>query len=166
MLSRRQVLLALSVLPLVTARPLRAAAAETLLRVSGAISETASGGAIEYDAAGLSALPQTNFHTTTPWNSTPVEYRGVAARDLLQAVGARGEHLQLIALNDYVVEAKTSNIVAADGLFATHQDGVPMPISDKGPVFLLFPFDARPELKHQSYYSRSVWQLAEIVVAP
>ncbi len=161
-LDRRQMILALAALPLLVSKPSRALAAKPVLRVSGG----ASGASVTYDAAGLDALPQTRFVTATPWNAKPIEFRGVSARDLFQAAGVQGEHLQLIALNDYVVEAKTSDILAGDGLFATHQDGVPMPLSAKGPVFLMFPFDLRPELKHQSYYSRSVWQLAEVVVTP
>ena len=39
-----------------------------------------------------------------------------------------------------------------------------MPVRDKGPLFIIYPFDANPELKSQTYYSRSVWQVAKIVV--
>ncbi|WP_156421157.1 oxidoreductase [Aureimonas sp. AU20] len=166
MLSRRDVVLAFAVLPFVFWRPLRAAAADTMLRVIGMVGDDVEDGRVEYDAAALDALPQTRFATTTPWHDTPVEFAGVSARDLFQAVGAHGENLQLIALNDYVVEAKVSDIIAGDGLFATRQNGVPMPVSDKGPIFLVFPFDQRPETQHQAYYSRAVWQLAEIVVTP
>ncbi len=164
--NRRHILRALTALPVVALTPSFAYAAQPMLRVSGVIGRDRSGKSVEYDAASFDSLPQSSFVTATPWNDAPVEYRGVKARDLFEAVDVHGENLQLIALNDYVVEAKIADIVAGDGLFATHQDGVAMPISDKGPIFLLFPFDPRPELKHQSYYSRSVWQLAEIVVTP
>lgn len=165
MLSRRQVVIALATVPLLAFKPSRAAAAKPILRVTGAIAGSSGDGLVEYDASAFDALPQTRFVTKTPWHETPVEFSGVSVRDLLNAVDARGETLQLIALNDYVVEAKASDILAGDGLFATRQNGVPMPISDKGPVFLVFPFDQRPDTQHQTYYSRAVWQLAEITVA-
>lgn len=165
MLSRRQVVTVLAALPAVLLTPLRATAARAMLQVRGAIGDIGSDGQVSFDAAAFDALPQTRFVTTTPWHDVPVEFSGVAARDLFAAVGARGENLQLIALNDYVVEAKASDIVMGDGLFATRQNGVPMPVSDKGPVFLVFPFDQRPDTQHQTYYSRAVWQLTEIVVA-
>lgn len=166
MLSRRHVVMVLAAMPLVAFKPSRAAAAKPMLRVSGAIGDAAGNGHVEYDAAALDALPQTRFTTKTPWHDASVEFSGVAARDLFQAVDAHGDDLQLIALNDYVVEAKVGDIVAGDGLFATRQNGVLMPVSDKGPVFLVFPFDQRPDTQHQAYYSRAVWQLAEIVIAP
>ena len=104
----------------------------------------------------------TRFRTTTLWHQAPAEFSGISARDLFAAVRLRSPRLRLVALNDYVVEADADEIVAADGLFATRQDGVLMPVSDKGPIFLLFPFDQREELRHQIYYSRAVWQLCEI----
>ena len=39
-----------------------------------------------------------------------------------------------------------------------------MPVTDKGPLFIVYPFDSNPELKHQLFYSRSAWQLNRIVV--
>ena len=58
----------------------------------------------------------------------------------------------------------TTTLQEAGALLATRQNGTIMPVSDKGPVFLVFPFDSRPELQHQTYYSRAVWQIAEINV--
>ena len=35
---------------------------------------------------------------------------------------------------------------------------------DKGPLFTIYPFDAREELRNAIYYSRSAWQLRTIEV--
>ncbi len=166
MFDRRQLILALAAMPAALWKPSNAFAAKPLLRVSGSIGSESGSDPVEYDAAGLNGLPQTSFTTSTPWSTSPIEYKGISAGDLFHAVGAHGSRVQLVALNDYVVDSEIEFILAGDGLFATHQNGTPMPISEQGPVFLIFPFDARPELKHQSYYSRSVWQLAEIIVLP
>jgi hypothetical protein len=40
----------------------------------------------------------------------------------------------------------------------------PMPVRDKGPLFVIYPFDAQPELRNAIYYSRSAWQLRSIEV--
>ncbi|WP_279477902.1 oxidoreductase [Aureimonas sp. SK2] len=141
------------------------AASETpFLRVSGEIGAGEGPGERVFDAVSFAALPQTHIRTATPWHQDAVDFSGVSAKNLFTAVERRGANAQLIALNDYMVEASIDEVVAADGLFATHQNGVAMPISDKGPIFLLFPFDDRPELRHQAYYSRAVWQLSEVVV--
>jgi hypothetical protein len=139
-----------------------AVAAQPVLRVHGAVGPGPGPGDLAFDGAALDALPQTRFRTTTLWHQAPAEFSGISARDLFAAVRLRSPRLRLVALNDYVVEADADEIVAADGLFATRQDGVLMPVSDKGPIFLLFPFDQREELRHQTYYSRAVWQLCEI----
>lgn len=118
------------------------------------------------DLAGLDAMPQTSFQTTTPWHKGTVTFSGVLLKDYLAALGAHGTRMQLLALNDYTVEAPVDELVNGGALLATRQNGQTMPISDKGPVFLLFPFDSRKELQHQTYYSRSVWQLSEIDILP
>ncbi len=35
---------------------------------------------------------------------------------------------------------------------------------DKGPLFIVYPYDSNPDLKNQKFYSRSVWQVARIEV--
>lgn len=128
---------------------------------------TFQGGAVTpmaMDMAALDAMPQTSFKTATPWQQGVVEFSGVSLKDYLAAVHATPKQIRLVALNDYAVEADVAALLAGDALLATRQDGAPMPVSDKGPVFLIFPFDSRSELQHQTYYSRAVWQLAEIDV--
>ena len=49
-------------------------------------------------------------------------------------------------------------------ILAVKRNGEYMPVRDKGPLFIIYPFDSNPELKSQTYYSRSVWQVAKIVV--
>ena len=42
-------------------------------------------------------------------------------------------------------------------LLALKRNGAYMPVRDKGPLFIVYPYDSSPELKHQKYYSRSAW---------
>ena len=167
MLSRRACLFALitamAVLPLggrIWHDNTAQAADEAILHV------TSSGATHDFSLADLDAMPQTKFQTSTPWSEGVNEFSGVRLADLLKTVGPQGASLQLIALNDYVVTASSDELVKADALLATRRDGDLMPISDKGPIFVIFPFDDRPELKHQAYFSRAVWQLDRIVVEP
>ena len=39
-----------------------------------------------------------------------------------------------------------------------------MPVRDKGPLFIIYPFDSSAELRSEPYYSRSAWQLRTIEV--
>jgi hypothetical protein len=39
-----------------------------------------------------------------------------------------------------------------------------MPVSDKGPLFIIYAFDASQELKSELFYSRSAWQVRRITI--
>jgi hypothetical protein len=49
-------------------------------------------------------------------------------------------------------------------MLALKRDGQYMPVSDKGPIFIIYPFDSDAALKAQVYYKRSAWQVARIEV--
>ena len=51
-----------------------------------------------------------------------------------------------------------------DLIVARLLDDQPMAVRDKGPLFTIYPFDAREELRNAVYYSRSAWQLRTIEV--
>ncbi len=93
-----------------------------------------------------------------------MKFSGVSLKDYLAAFGVKAQDIRLIALNDYSVDANVSELTGGNAILATRQNGQTMPVEDKGPVFLIFPFDSRNELQHQTYYSRSVWQLTEIEI--
>ncbi|OQP85048.1 hypothetical protein BTR14_16935 [Rhizobium rhizosphaerae] len=115
--------------------------------------------------AEMDALPQQSFRTTTPWHKGVVEFSGVTLKAYLDAAKVSPEKIRFVALNDYVVDADVASLIRGGALLATRQNGVPLPVSDKGPVFVIFNFDANPELHHQFYLSRAVWQLAEIDIS-
>ncbi len=39
-----------------------------------------------------------------------------------------------------------------------------MRIRDKGPSFIVYPYDSLPELNNQIYYSRSAWQVSKMKI--
>jgi hypothetical protein len=49
-------------------------------------------------------------------------------------------------------------------ILALKRDGEYMPVRDKGPLFIIYPYDNAPELRSQQFYSRSVWQVSRLVV--
>lgn len=165
MLSRRSFLHLSGLLATGALLPARTASASaTILTVTGAA--LPGSGPVAFDLAGLDALPQTRFRTETPWTEGHPEFSGVLLSDVLTAVRAAPRTLHLVALNDYVVEADAAELTAGSALLATRKNGTEMDISDKGPIFVIFPFDDRPELRHQTYYSRAVWQLAQVELLP
>src|SRR5690606_17880750 len=102
----------------------------------------------------LQALPQRTLVTSTPWYPEAKTYRGPLLRDLLTLVGAAGSKLRIKALNDYQATLPLKDIERYDILLALSMNGKPLSVRDKGPSFIVYPFDGNPELKSDIYYSR------------
>ena len=49
-------------------------------------------------------------------------------------------------------------------ILAMKRNGDYMPVRDKGPLFVIYPYDSEPELKSQIFYGRSAWEVARLVV--
>jgi hypothetical protein len=146
------------------AASLPAPSERVILTISGKITETNQNDLAVFDRPMLEALGMTGFETKTPWYDRPVRFDGVRMDRLMQAIGASGEQILAYALNDYSTELPISDFARYNVLLALKRDGEYMPVRDKGPLFIVYPYDSNPELRHQRFYSRSAWQLARMVV--
>ncbi len=136
-------------------------AGPVILSVKGKIAVTNNGKSADFDIAMLEALPKTSFETSTPWTDADTVFEGVALTDLIAAVGASGGTIVASALNDYSVPIPASD-AQAGVMIAYRLNGEYMQVKDKGPLWVIYPFDDRPELKTETKYSRSVWQLTSL----
>lgn len=136
-----------------------------ILAVSGKISVANRDGAAQFDRPMLEALGTSGFETATPWYDGPVRFDGVRMDRLMQAVGASGDRVLAYALNDYSTELPMGDFARHNVILALKRNGQYMTVREKGPLFIVYPFDSDPALRHQRYYSRSAWQLARLVVA-
>jgi hypothetical protein len=145
------------------AQDLSPPAGDVVLTVSGAIGASNAGDLAEFDLAMLEALPKHEVRTTTPWTDGVTTFEGFALKDLLAAVGATGTELSAIALNDYA-----TTIPVSDGdlgvIVAYKVNGDYISVREKGPLWVIYPFDERPELKTEINYGRSIWQMTKIEV--
>jgi len=134
-----------------------------ILTVSGKIGEKNAGDVARFDMKMLEALPQHSFTTRTPWYDKPVKFTGPLLSDLLAAVKASGTTLSAVAINDYKI-----SIPIADAqqplIVARLLDDKPMPVREKGPLFVVYNFDAKAELRTSVFYERSIWQLKALDV--
>jgi hypothetical protein len=135
-----------------------------ILTVSGKMTNVNKGDTAQFDRPMLEALGMSGFETTTPWYPGPVRFDGIRMDRLLEALGASGDRVLAYALNDYATELPVSDFATYGVLLALKRDGEYMPVRDKGPLFIVYPFDSKPELRHQRFYSRSAWQLARLDV--
>ena len=138
-----------------------AGSGDVVLTIDGGV---AGGKAIELTVADLEALGSATIRTGTPWDDQVVTFEGVPMRALMDKVGAAGEDLAIVALNNYRTEVPLADFAKYDVILALKKDGAYMPVSDKGPLFVVYPFDAHPELKTELYYGRSAWQVRSMTV--
>ncbi|WP_246179814.1 molybdopterin-dependent oxidoreductase [Microvirga thermotolerans] len=146
------------------ADPLPSPSERPILTISGKIENTNRNGEAQFDRPMLEALGLVTVETSTPWYSGAVKFEGVSLDKLMKLVGASGDRAVVVALNDYSSEIPISDFAKYNVILALKRNGEYMPVKDKGPLFVIYPFDSLPELKSQTYYGRAVWQVAKIIV--
>jgi hypothetical protein len=169
MFTRRQLLTLVSILMAAVAGPawaLEAPEGPVVLTISGQIGVKNAGDTAVFDAAMLEALPQHSFTTRTPWYDKPVRFTGPLMADLLKAVQARGTVLEAVAINDYKVSIPMEDSRKFPLIVARLMNGEPMTVRDKGPLFVVYPFDSSRELRKLTFFERSIWQLKALEVKP
>jgi hypothetical protein len=141
-------------------------AGSVVLTVSGRLAHPNQGADAAFDMAMLEKLPQHTFRTRTPWYKQPRKFTGPLLRDVLAAAGAAGATLRAIALNDYAVDIPVDDTMNHEVIVARLLDDKPVSVRDKGPLFIMYPFDENPELKNMIHFSRAAWQLKAILLIP
>ena len=141
------------------ARALDKPTGTVVLTIDGAISQTNNGAQAQFDMAMLEKLPQHSFSTQTPWYPSAVTFTGPLLRDVLAAVGAKGKNITAVALNDYKTEIPIDDATRHDVIVARLMNNRPMRVREKGPLFIVYPFDTKAELRSELYYNRAAWQL-------
>lgn len=118
----------------------------------------------EYSVSMLEELPGMEIVTSTPWHNGSVRFYGVPLKDLMAHLKAAGTSIEIVALNDYRASIPASDFDTHNPIIAYKLNGKRMSIREKGPLFVMYPFDEKPELKTEAFYARSVWQVRQIIV--
>lgn len=93
------------------------------------------------------------------------EWSGVPLRSVLAA--AKIEHfstMRVVALDGYQVSVPAEDLTRYDPILAYRRDGQYIAIRDRGPLFLLYPFDQYPELQKVLFLNRTIWQASTITL--
>ena len=137
-----------------------ASADDTILTVTGNV----TGGEISLTLKQIEAMGSASIVTTTPWHDGLTTFEGVAMASFLDAVGAQGTTAYIHALNDFSIDVPLSDLTRFDAIMAFKTDGNYMGIADKGPLFIVFPYDDVKEVRNELFYARSVWQIHSIEI--
>ena len=117
-----------------------------------------------FDRSELEALGTASIETTTIWTEGVQTFEGVPLAVLMQELGAQDGKILATAINDYTVEIPLSDATENGPILALRMNGEDMSVRDKGPVWIVYPYDADADYRTEVIYSRSIWQLDRIEV--
>ena len=112
----------------------------------------------------LKSLPQQTFVAKTPWYQDLVKFTGPLLRDVLAAAKVKGKFIHATALDDYRTSIPFSDAQDYDVVLAHQMNGETLTPKNKGPLFIVYPYDSKPELQTVRFYERSAWQLKSLQV--
>lgn len=143
---------------------LQPATGKVILTLTGKVADKNTPDAAVFDLAMLERLPQQTFTTMTPWDKQPIKFTGPLLRDVLAAAKASGTTIKALALNDYQTRIPVDDAQKYDVIVAHQMNGAAIPVKTKGPLFIVYPFDSKAELRATAYYERSAWQLKSMTL--
>jgi hypothetical protein len=135
---------------------------DVLLTVSGNVGVKNTNDTAALDRDMLEAMTPTTITTSTIWTDGVHSFQGVSLKDLVAALEIQGATLRATAVNDYAVEIPLSDAVEGGPIIAYRIDGNEMSLREKGPLWVIYPYDANADYRKEVIYSRSIWQLDRI----
>lgn len=122
---------------------------------------------LELSLADLDRLPQHSFTTSTQWTEGKIKFSGPALKDVLGLLGsieADEETVPLVAANAYEVELNQALLELDVPIVSTRMNDETFGTREKGPLWVVFPYDADEAYRREGVYAASVWHLIEIQV--
>ncbi len=137
---------------------------EVVLTVSGDIDATNVGDTAQFDMAMLQEMTAVTFETTTLWTEGTRTFVGVPMSHLLDLLVVKDGIILASAINDYTVEIPVDSITDTAPILAYSLDGKQMARREKGPLWVIYPYDSDASFRSELVYSRSIWQLTRLEV--
>ncbi len=102
---------------------------------------------ITLDEAALAALPQVEFETATPWTLGTHRYHGPTLKSVLAAQQVdSASAINVATLNGYQQRVDLSLFAKVPLTLVRYQDDKPLTRRNKGPLWLLVPLSAHPDM--------------------
>ncbi len=133
-----------------------------LLTVTGDFTVKSIDGTARFDLGMLQALPRAEFETTTIWTDGVMRFTGVPLSALLERLQIASATIRAQAINDYSVDIPLAEITEDIPIVAYYLNGEPMSRREKGPLWIVYPYDQDADYRSETVYSRSIWQLDRI----
>jgi hypothetical protein len=144
---------------------------DVILTVTGKIGTHNVGEEIQMDLATIESLGLVDYTLIDPFDMTddtekkPVTFQGPLMANLLDLwqVPDDATTLHIAALNDYSADVPIKDLRTYLVIFALKADGVYMPVADRGPAMLVYPYNDFTFDKNV-YNDYWVWQIKSIDV--
>lgn len=131
------------------------------------VSDLTSGGnevTFRLDLEALEALGPSEIVTSTLWTNGVNRFRGVYLHQLIEELGLDGERLRAKSINDFAAEIPMDDGLTRHAILAYQMNGAEMSRRNKGPLWIIYPFDQSPRFRTETIYARALWQLNRIEV--
>jgi hypothetical protein len=137
---------------------------KVILTVKGQIGVTNADATARMDMDMIKSLPAREFTTGSIWYDGTQTFRGVPLDALMAYLQAEGTALKAKAINDYVVTMPIDAGLSDGPILAYQIDGAPIPVREKGPLWIVYPYDQDRAFRTEVIYGRSIWQLEQITI--
>ena len=134
---------------------------EPILTIDGSV---ASAEGFKLDLASLQNFEPETFETTTIWTEGTLTFTGVPLKVLVEAAGGTGAMVVAEALNGYAVEIPMEEIEDKAPIVAYFINNETFSRRDKGPLWVVYPYDSDDRFKTETTYAYSIWQLHRLTV--
>lgn len=134
-----------------------------VLSLTGQIGQTNVEGRLDFDMKTLEQLGVIEFKVNDPYLKALTTYRGVLLQDVVKVARVPDDvtMVNAIALNDYEAIGSLTEMLQWPVMIATFRNGERMPVAEKGPMEIIFPYDDYP-IDRVKYDSLWVWQLRSL----
>jgi hypothetical protein len=155
---RKMISVLFGALSILASVALGASAQDAILTVK----DTAGGAADRtLTLAEIQAIGTTQIQTSTAWTDGPQTFEGVSGADLVKTLGVTATEVVASALNDYSVVIPFGDFNSDKLLLAYARNGEAMSVRDKGPLWIVFPFDD-PAFSTDAYRTYAIWSLSKL----
>jgi hypothetical protein len=146
--------------------PIPAPSGEVILTITGNVSVTNAGDALELDMPTLEQLGLVKYSVLDPYLNAETTYTGLLMSDLAKVLGVTGPEavFRFVALDDYQVDLTLDQFQKWPILLATRANDEYMTIENSGPTRIIFPYDTYPDLNPVRYNDYWIWNIASIEV--
>ena len=139
---------------------------DVLLTIKGQMEHGNMPDGAQFDLGMLRNIGVVTFSTSTPWTEGVQDFTGLPLNQLLAHIGAQAAKLTVTAVNEYQIDIPASDAMDGGPILAWEQGGKLLSVREKGPLWLVYPFDSKREYRSEQFHARAVWQVVQIDLKP